>query len=89
MKLYKIGLTLVIVAILMLIVASILLLINSSGGGNIGIGGCIVIVFIPICFGIGEHPGILLVTSVILTLVFIMILYTYLRVYSARKHSIY
>ncbi len=82
MNLYRIGLILVLLGITIVFVSSILFILSlamgseESTGGNkssTAVAGCIVIFFIPICFGTGS-PNILHVV-LILTLLLTVIVF--------------
>lgn len=87
MGLYKLGLLLIAISILLLVLASILMLLYPVGDeGKVGVGGCVVLLFIPICFGVGEHWSLLLTISVALMIViFLAILLMQLSLYRAEK----
>ncbi len=72
-----IGILIIITGFILVFLASILAVGTPStqpshggGGGNtsVGVGGCIIIFFIPICFGAGT-PGL---TSIVLTLAIVL-----------------
>ncbi len=65
-----IGITLTIIAALL----PLLLLSPETSNVNITGGGCIVVFFIPICFGVGEQAQLALLLAVILTLVLVVML---------------
>ncbi len=85
MNLYRIGIILVLLGITIVFISSILFTLSlavspkeSTGGNksNAAVAGCIIIFFIPICFGVGS-PDILH-TVMIMTLLLIIIVFVLL-----------
>jgi len=77
MRLFKLGLVLVFTGVVLTIVAALLpLLLVSPETSSVSVtgGGCIVVFFIPICFGVGEQAQLALLLAVILTLVLVVVL---------------
>ena len=69
------GFIIVFIGILIIIIASILMVFSQpiqDSGGRVNVGGCIIIGFIPICFGYGE-PWVM-VLAIILTIILVIIL---------------
>lgn len=66
MRLFIIGFILVMVGVLLALVVPLVLLLQqaSSGGVEVAGGGCVIIWFIPICFGVGS-PVVLVVLAVV------------------------
>ena len=75
----KIGLILVVIGIFILvssiIIYSVLTLSDTTSNISGGVGGCIVILFIPICFGVGSIDSVstLILFSVILSLIVLIL----------------
>ncbi|MCY0868603.1 MAG: hypothetical protein OWQ48_05185 [Desulfurococcus sp.] len=46
----------------------------SSGSSTVSTGGCIIVFFIPICFGSGTYGNILLLASIVLSIILTLIL---------------
>ena len=76
-RLFIIGITLIIIGFIVIIIGSILpaLTISSkpSEKTEVGVGGCIVIMFIPICFGYGKPEIITPLITLSLALVIILV----------------
>jgi len=74
----SIGLALIIAGLLLIILAVVFplfsILSNTGATGSVSVGGCIVILFIPVCFGAGEHGDILLLASALIGLAMILAL---------------
>ncbi len=79
-RLVKLGLLLIIAGFIIFLFIPILLF-TSSGSSKVGFGGCIVIFFIPICFGAGspELVPLLIIIALALTLALILLLPLLLR----------
>lgn len=68
---------LVILGIALMMLSIVLFMLESfkdAGTGTVSGGGCIILFFIPICFGLGEHSTELLFISVLLALTLTVIL---------------
>ena len=81
------GFMMVFIGIMIIIIASILMVFSQpiqDSGGRVNVGGCIIIFFIPICFGYGE-PWIM-VLAITLTIILVIILF--LLPYIIYKRSI-
>lgn len=89
MKLFKLGLLFIVIGFLILIVASLLMLISSATGLTIGgVSGCVVILFIPICFGVGSPNVVVLLTlvsAILLLFILVSFLILFRSVYSTWK----
>jgi len=74
----SIGSALIIAGILLIILAVVFslfpILSNTGVTGSVSVGGCIVILFIPVCFGAGEHGDILLLASALIGLAMALVL---------------
>jgi uncharacterized membrane protein len=83
-RLFIIGTTLIIIGFIVIIIGSILPAITMpskpSEKTEVGVGGCIVIMFIPICFGYGKPeimtPLIILSLALVIILAVIYIIMT-------------
>ena len=82
MDLEKLGFTLIIVGLFLALMAAIipLFIIPFTESIKVSGGGCIVILFIPICFGYGEFSLQLMLLAMILAIALIIV---YLVVYRA------
>ncbi len=72
------GFLLAFIAVLLIPILAIL-----SGDASLSFGGCIVILFFPICFGVGSEPLLLILAAMLLAIV-LMILSYFLRPLSRR-----
>jgi len=74
----SIGLALIIAGLLLIILAVVFslfpILSNTGVTGSVSVGGCIVVLFIPVCFGAGEHGDILLLASALIGLAMVLAL---------------
>lgn len=84
MKLLKIGLILIFAGILLMILSIMLLTLMGFENSSISLGGCIILLFIPICVGVGEQWQWILFLSVIL-LALILIFHVYSTIYVRRR----
>jgi len=50
-----------------------------SGEASLSFGGCIVILFFPICFGVGDKPLLLILAAMLLAIVLMILSYFILR----------
>lgn len=87
----KIGLTLILlgfaIAFIAILIPMLFLLIE---GGEIGVGGCVLILFIPICFGYGNLAIPLIVVAAILMLVVTIVgVFVYTSMRKTLKSSAY
>jgi uncharacterized membrane protein len=84
---WRIGLLLIIIGFLIVFVAAILLVFESfsasSSSGDVS--GCIILFFIPICFGAGSKGFIvpLMITALVITIIILFIIL--FIIWSARK----
>ena len=77
MDLLKLGLLLIFAGIIITFLAILLPLLLTtpeSTSTSVTGGGCIMIFFIPICFGIGEQAHLALLLAVILSIILVVIL---------------
>lgn len=85
-SLTKIGLSILLAGLLITVaslVAYFTYLAIQGLRGAISIGGCIIVFFIPICFGLGERGDLLMTVSLILAIALVAVLVA-LLVYSRR-----
>lgn len=84
--LLTLGFILMFIGIMVIVIASMIMIFSRPlyDGDKINVGGCIIIFFIPICFGYG-HPWIMIFT-IALTIVLVIILF--LLPYIIYKRSI-
>jgi uncharacterized membrane protein len=91
-KLSKLGLVLVFAGVIVAVVAALLpllLITPETSGVSVTSGGCIIVFFVPICFGVGEHAQLALLLAVVLSIVLVVILilfYTWIT--SIRKQLV-
>lgn len=83
-RLFKIGFILVFLGIIIVVLVPIIMVLTTTSGSSethTGFGGCIVIFFIPICFGAGspELVPLLIIIALALTLALILLLPLLLR----------
>lgn len=88
MDLVKLGFVLILIGFLIVFIATLLpmlMAIHREGAIEIGGGGCIILLFIPICFGYGEAHLVLplIIVAMILTLAVLIIGFLMFR--EARK----
>ncbi|MCS7128450.1 MAG: hypothetical protein RMI83_04165 [Desulfurococcaceae archaeon] len=70
-SLTKMGFSILLVGLLIMVsslLAYFIYLAIQGFHGAIGVGGCIIVLFIPICFGLGERGDLLMTMSLILAL---------------------
>ncbi len=74
-RLIKIGIILILLGIALIVLSTVLLGLRQSAGGETAVAGCIVIFFIPICFGYGDYSLLLplIIAMIILVLVLILL----------------
>lgn len=65
--LWKMGLILVAAGLTLALMAALLPLL-AAPGAQVGVGGCVVVLFIPVCFGVGNQPLPLLVVAIVLSI---------------------
>jgi len=76
-----IGFIIVFIGIMVIIIASILMVFSQpmqDSGGRVNVGGCIIIGFIPICFGYGDPWVMVLAITLTIVLVIILLLLPYI-----------
>jgi len=71
-------------AIIFLIALAIPIQLMLSGGSFSG-GGCVVIFFLPICFGLGEQPLLMVILAMSLAIAIILLSYLLLRPLTGRS----
>lgn len=72
------GLILIIAGFSLLFIAALLPL-AFAGSASISGGGCIIILFFPICFGVGDQPAIMMVIAMALAVALIVLSYFVLK----------
>jgi len=92
MKLFKLGLILVILGFIVLFITPLLLVFytTSSTGSEYAGATCILILFIPVCIGVGNTgnlPGILLIIAIILLIITLVLYLTPLIMIAKFKNS--
>ena len=79
-KLAKLGLALVLAGFVLAFVAALLpLLAAGAARAEVGAAGCVVVLFIPVCFGVGPLAPYLVIAAMLITLAFLLITYLFLR----------
>jgi len=68
------GFLLAFIAMLLIPILAIL-----SGNASLSFSGCIVILFFPICFGVGDKPLLLILVSMLLAIVLMILSYFLLK----------
>lgn len=77
MKLFKLGLLLIFIGIALAFMATILPLMLvgfETSRINVTGGGCIIVFFIPICFGVGEQATQALLLAVVLVIILVAVI---------------
>jgi len=77
LKLFKLGLVLIFAGIALIFITALLplLLVGfETREVNITSAGCIIVFFIPVCFGVGEHAQQLLLLAVILAIILVALI---------------
>ncbi|MEM3926131.1 MAG: hypothetical protein QXU13_00880 [Desulfurococcaceae archaeon] len=98
MKLYLLGFTLIFIGVILAMVSAFLPLLFTMIDGKatikggdidvkIGAGWCIVVFFIPICFGFGEYATLLMV--LVIALAIVLVLTSYLLYRHVKKQTSY
>lgn len=73
----RLSLLLIAIGVILLITGGIVAVLEalpSSSGASISAGGCIIVFFIPVCFGVGEHHDVLLLVSMVIGAVITLLL---------------
>ncbi len=93
MNLYKIGFILIVFGIVLLFIASIIPFIiymlsppSPPSSAGVGVGGCIVILFIPICFSLGQQAVVIPLLAISIILLVIVMIFGYMIYRETRKH---
>jgi uncharacterized membrane protein len=73
MKLEKLGLALVLAGFALAFAAALLAALSAAQGGAVGVGGCVLVLFIPVCFGAGPLAPHLLVAALALALALVVL----------------
>lgn len=77
MRLFKLGLVLVFAGIILAVIAALLpllLVAPETGGVSATGGGCVVVFFVPVCFGVGEQAHVALLLAIALAVVLVVVL---------------
>lgn len=86
-RLFVLGFVFMVLGFIVLFASALLMVLQgagSEGEGGIGVGGCVIVFFVPICFGAGT-PGLSTIVLIlalilsILSIVFLLILRGVLR----------
>lgn len=72
LALWKVGLALVLVGFALAVVAALLPLLATPSALT-GVGGCIVLLFVPICFGVGNLALPLLIAAAVLSILLLVV----------------
>jgi uncharacterized membrane protein len=78
----EIGLIMIFLGILLFLIAATLPMLSLTKGAEISGGGCIIILFFPICFGYGKASSLLILASIILVIVLVAFSYLIFRTIS-------
>lgn len=65
--LWRVGVILVVAGFILALLAALLPLL-AAPHARIGVGGCVVVLFVPVCFGVGNQPLLLLVVAIALSI---------------------
>lgn len=93
MDLYRAGIILIVAGFILLFIAALLPLIvyllspaTGMGGIEVSGGGCILLFFIPICFGVGSQAILLIIVALIIALILMIFGYiTYRNVRNLQR----
>jgi uncharacterized membrane protein len=75
----RLGHLLILSGFLLAFIALLLIPILAMGETSLSFGGCIVILFFPICFGVGDKPLLLILAAMLLAIVLMILSYFILR----------
>jgi uncharacterized membrane protein len=75
----RLGHLLILSGFLLAFIALLLIPILATGETSLSFGGCIVILFFPICFGVGDKPLLLILAAMLLAIVLMILSYFILR----------
>ncbi|MGC9104626.1 MAG: hypothetical protein ACP5JF_07535 [Candidatus Methanodesulfokora sp.] len=78
----ELGFFMIFLGIILFFMAALLPLFSIAKGAEISGGGCIVILFFPICFGYGKASSLLILVSLILVIVLMAFSYLIFRTIS-------
>lgn len=62
----ELGFALILAGIALVLAAALLLAFSVAQGGAAGVGGCVIVLFVPICFGVGPLAPYLLIAALAL-----------------------
>lgn len=74
----ELGFVLIIVGFTLFFIAALLPL-TFTGNASVSGGGCIIIFFFPVCFGLGDQPVLMMVLSMVLAIALLTASYLFLR----------
>lgn len=80
-RLWRIGFALVLAGFAVALVAALLPLLAAPGAAA-GVGGCVILLFIPICFGAGASPLPLLIVAIVLAILLTLVSFVVWRLFS-------
>ncbi|MEM0023864.1 MAG: hypothetical protein QXF90_04275 [Thermofilaceae archaeon] len=84
--LWKVGLALVLAGFALAVIAALLLL--AAPGALVGVGGCILVLFVPVCFGVGSQALPLLIVAIALSIVLLAVAFIVRRVLAREVHQV-
>jgi len=87
----EIGLFMIFLGIILFFIAALLPLLSLAEGAEVSGGGCILILFFPVCFGYGKAPSLLMLISVMLAIVlmtFSYLMFRMLRSFSESQEAV-
>jgi len=67
-ELEKLGFALILAGFALVFAAALLAVLSAAQGGAAGVGGCVVVLFFPVCFGLGPLAPYFLVAALALAL---------------------
>jgi uncharacterized membrane protein len=78
MKLARLGLALIAVGVILAFLAALLPLL-AAGAGEAGVAGCVLVFFVPVCFGVGPLAPYLMVAAMLIALALLLVAYFLFR----------
>ena len=85
--LWKVGLALVLAGFALAVIAALLPLL-AAPGAQVGVGGCIIVLFVPVCFGVGSQALPLLIVAIALSIVLLVVAFIVRRVLAREVHQV-
>ncbi|MEM1871559.1 MAG: hypothetical protein QW517_10625 [Thermofilaceae archaeon] len=85
--LWKVGLALLLAGFALAVIAALLPLL-AAPGALVGVGGCIIVLFVPVCFGVGSQALPLLIVAIALSIVLLAVAFIVWRVLAREVHQV-